>query len=64
MSGCRRSLLFCLNKQAANANDYEAKLKNFGCTQLGSPPFVKSGGKKLPPFKRADRYSPAAPNSI
>ena len=37
-----------LNEQATNADDYKAKLQNFGCTHLGSPPFYKIRGQEAP----------------
>ena len=48
MEAGRLLLFVCLYEQAANANDNKAKLKNFGCTHE-QPPFLRTGGKKLPP---------------
>ena len=41
-----RLLLFIrLNEQLANANDNKAKPENFGCTHLGTPPFLTDQGE-------------------
>ena len=46
--GAGRLLLFIsLNEQATNADDYKAKLQNFGCTHL-QPPFLEIRGSEAP----------------
>ncbi len=50
-----RLLLFIrLNEQLANANDNKAKLENFGCTHLGTPPFLKDQGARSTPDSQGE----------